>query len=224
MNDIDRIRARFDHNSLVIPGTSRYEDVKALLAAIDERDAELFRLRAQVASIGSGRTWRSPKESWPDDTDWDESIAEAERFSEAAFAIAEKYGAAITNDEERWQDGEFLRDVCDFQNDVQAAAERFLVRPAVDERDKRITELEAKWMKCVDCGQSFQDALDTAKELADARARITELELTAAQMGLTISTWHERLAAIRKVLERSQTGLTYIRDIYAAINGEVTDA
>lgn len=88
---------------------------------------EITQLRAQLASVGNDDPGVvSPKESWPDDTDIDGVIAEAECFEEALFDIAEKYGANVTNNMQRWQDGVFLREVGGFIGDIKTAAAKHL--------------------------------------------------------------------------------------------------
>jgi hypothetical protein len=88
---------------------------------------ELTRLRAQVNSIGRVHpSVASPKETWPDDTDANEAIATEDSFAGALFEIAEKYGANVTNNYPRWQNGVFLREVGEFIADVTAAAEKHL--------------------------------------------------------------------------------------------------
>lgn len=89
--------------------------------------AELARLRAQVRSIGHVNPGVvSPKETWPDDTDANEAIAAEDSFAGALFEIAEKYGANVTNNYPRWQNGVFLREVGEFIADVTAAAQKHL--------------------------------------------------------------------------------------------------
>lgn len=63
--------------------------------------------------------------SKPDDTEWDELIADSESIQEALAAIADKYGANVTNNEPRWQDGVYLRHLGDFFGDVMDAFSRF---------------------------------------------------------------------------------------------------
>jgi hypothetical protein len=89
--------------------------------------AELAQLRAQVNSIGRvNPSTASPKGTWPDDTDANEAIASEDSFSGALFEIAEKYGANVTNNYPRWQNGVFLREVGEFIADVTNAAEKHL--------------------------------------------------------------------------------------------------
>lgn len=89
--------------------------------------AELARLRAQVRSIGLvNPSVASPKETWPDDSEVNEAIAAEDSFAGALFEIAEKYGANVTNNYPRWQNGVFLREVGEFIADVTTAAEKHL--------------------------------------------------------------------------------------------------
>lgn len=89
--------------------------------------AEVVRLRAQLASIGSTNPCvTSPKETWPDDTEINAEIAGADSFAVALFEIAEKYGANVTNNYPRWQNGVFIREVGDFIGDITTAAQKHL--------------------------------------------------------------------------------------------------
>lgn len=63
----------------------------------------------------------------PDDTEINATIAEEDSFAGALFEIAEKYGANVTNNEPRWQNGVFLREVGDFIADVLDAAQHHLI-------------------------------------------------------------------------------------------------
>ncbi|TFD51980.1 hypothetical protein E3T46_07785 [Cryobacterium sp. Hh11] len=65
----------------------------------------------------------------PDDSEANEMIATSEDLPEALAAIATKYEVPVTNNETRWQDGQFLRHVGDFMHDVKAAFERFPQSP-----------------------------------------------------------------------------------------------
>jgi len=60
----------------------------------------------------------------PDDTDKDQAIAEADTLVEALFEIAEKYDVPVTNNEARWQDGVYLREVGKFVGDIRAAVKK----------------------------------------------------------------------------------------------------
>lgn len=42
------------------------------------------------------------------------------------FEIAEKYGANVTNNMDRWQDGVFLRHIAEFIEDTETAALKHL--------------------------------------------------------------------------------------------------
>ncbi|QIP39747.1 hypothetical protein G9444_2503 [Rhodococcus erythropolis] len=92
-----------------------------------ELEAENVRLRAQVASIGHVHPGAcSPVETHPDDREINEAIDESECFADAMFEIAEKYGANVTNNMDRWQDGVFLRHIAEFIEDVETAALKHL--------------------------------------------------------------------------------------------------
>lgn len=95
---------------------------------IQELEAELKVLRAQVASIGHvvpGAV--ALPDTRPDDSEYREELDDAESFSAAMFAIADLYGMNLTNNSERWQDGVFLREIGDFIGDVRSVAEKFLL-------------------------------------------------------------------------------------------------
>ncbi len=94
-----------------------------------EESAELIRVKAELSSLRNPTTstgYVSPRETWPDDSEANAAIAEAENFSEAIWEIAEKYHVPVTNNLPRWQDGQFLREMGDFIGDVKSAAERFM--------------------------------------------------------------------------------------------------
>jgi len=61
----------------------------------------------------------------PDDREWNELIQDSESIQEALMTIADKYGADVTNNEPRWQDGVYLRHLGDFMQDVLEAVNRF---------------------------------------------------------------------------------------------------
>jgi hypothetical protein len=67
----------------------------------------------------------SPRETWPDDTDCNEAIAEAPTVQEAFWEIAEKYDVPVTGNMPRWQEGQFLRQAGDFIGDCMAVMGRF---------------------------------------------------------------------------------------------------
>lgn len=71
----------------------------------------------------------SPRETWPDDTDIDEAIADAGTLGEAMFEIAAKFDVPVTNNLPRWQEGQFVRHVGDFLEDIYAAFDRFMPIP-----------------------------------------------------------------------------------------------
>lgn len=94
---------------------------------IAELESENVRLRAQVASIGDVHPGTcSPVETHPDDREINEAIDESECFADAMFEIAEKYGANVTNNMDRWQDGVFLRHIAEFIEDTETAALKHL--------------------------------------------------------------------------------------------------
>jgi hypothetical protein len=63
----------------------------------------------------------------PDDTEVDAEIAEATDLGDALFGIASKYLVAVTNNEPRWQDGVWLREMGEFIDDVKNVTGRFAV-------------------------------------------------------------------------------------------------
>lgn len=67
----------------------------------------------------------SPKETWPDDTEADAAIAEAETAAEGFWEIGEKYEIPATGNYPRWQEGVFLRSMGDFIEDCLAVSKRF---------------------------------------------------------------------------------------------------
>lgn len=90
--------------------------------------AEIRRLRAQLASVGRiDPGVVSPRDTWPDDTEVNEAIAAETSLEGALFEIADKYGANVTNNMPRWQNGVFLREASEFIGDVKAAAEKHLL-------------------------------------------------------------------------------------------------
>lgn len=89
--------------------------------ASDDKDLKIAKLEAELKAL---KTPENPKEA-PDDSDHDEEIRGAADFTEALWAIAEKYDIPLTNNEPRWQNGEYLRSIGDFISDVKTAAERY---------------------------------------------------------------------------------------------------
>ena len=91
--------------------------------------AEVARLRAQVHSlthkVHPGAV--APAKTWPDDTEINQAIADAEDFGEAIWEIAEKYDVQLTNNMERWVDGVFVRHCGDFIQEIRDAAEKHLI-------------------------------------------------------------------------------------------------
>lgn len=54
----------------------------------------------------------------PDDRKLYEELYAAESFNEAIFVLAELYDIPVTNNEERWQDGHFVREIGDLVDDI----------------------------------------------------------------------------------------------------------
>jgi len=103
------------------------ERINGLEAKVAELEAEKLRLGAQVASIGHVHPGTYSRiETHPDDREINEAIDESECFADAMFEIAEKYGANVTNNMDRWQDGVFLRHIAEFIEDVGTAALKHL--------------------------------------------------------------------------------------------------
>lgn len=97
-------------------------------ASASELKLEVARLRARLESYehpSQSAGYMSPRESWPDDSDVDRAMAEAESLPEAIFELIEKYEIPVTGNYPRWQDGQFIRDVGDFNTDFLAIAGRF---------------------------------------------------------------------------------------------------
>lgn len=86
-----------------------------------DEDAPVLWIPKHVGSTG----YVSPRETWPDDAEIDEAIAEAETLNEAMFEIAEKFDVPLTNSLPRWQEGRFVRQAGDFLEDVYDAFDRF---------------------------------------------------------------------------------------------------
>lgn len=65
-------------------------------------------------------------DEFPDDSEADRDIAEAETFRDALWSIAEKYDAPLTNNAPGWNsEGRFCRMMPDFIVDVEKAMKRF---------------------------------------------------------------------------------------------------
>lgn len=93
----------------------------------DKALAEIKRLRAQLSSVGRVNPGVvSARDTWPDDTEVNETIASETSFEGALFEIASKYGANVTSNMPRWQDGVFLREIGEFIGDVKDAAAKHL--------------------------------------------------------------------------------------------------
>lgn len=87
--------------------------------------SDLARLQAQVDSIGRHGPGMARPETWPDDTEINEDLREAESFADALGIIIEKYNIPVTNNYARWQDGEFIREAVEFMEDIAAIAKKF---------------------------------------------------------------------------------------------------
>jgi hypothetical protein len=97
---------------------------EAVNAAHDAHVAGLILAAGFRAPSASGVVYANA-DNRPDDTEIDESIADEDSFAGAMFEIASKYDIPVTNNEERWQDGVYLRHIADFIADVQRVSERF---------------------------------------------------------------------------------------------------
>lgn len=91
--------------------------LRSLLGEYKRQHQQLQSLLHPTTSTG----YTNPRDTWPDDTEINASIAEEETVAGALFEIAEKYGADVTNNLPRWQDGVFLREVGEFIGDVMTA-------------------------------------------------------------------------------------------------------
>ena len=116
------------------------EFIKALADALEAatvpalfpmHDPEYRRIYAEERSVIDAMEDSIPEPTTPeqkprpDDSEADEMIADSEDLPEALFSIADKYDVPVTNNETRWQDGQFLRHIGDFTHDIKAAFERF---------------------------------------------------------------------------------------------------
>lgn len=84
---------------------------------------------AKPTGYPAGVEWQRPH---PDDGEADAFIAESETFIEALWAVADKYEIPLTNNEPRWQDGQYLREVGEFIHDVKEVVTRFPQEPQAD--------------------------------------------------------------------------------------------
>lgn len=122
---------------------------RGTLAAVpDARDPRLPLLDYSGRFVGTGDADLPA----PDDSEVDEAIASADTLTEALFEIAEKYGANVTNNEPRWQDGVYLREVGDFIGDVIQAVRRHPLPGVVDvdaamEDTRAALEGTASWIE-----------------------------------------------------------------------------
>jgi hypothetical protein len=70
----------------------------------------------------AGVDWSRPA---PDDSEADEAIAEAGTLNEAIWEFMEKFDVPVTNNEVRWQDGQYLREAGNFIGEIRAIFARF---------------------------------------------------------------------------------------------------
>jgi hypothetical protein len=61
----------------------------------------------------------------PDDSEINEDISNATSLANAIWLIADKYEVNLTNNEPRWQDGVYLREISEFMTDIIDAAVKF---------------------------------------------------------------------------------------------------
>lgn len=86
---------------------------------------DLAQLQAQSASIGHVDPGVvSPKHTWPDDTEVNQWIDEAQSLNEALLEIVDKYQIPVTTNLPRWQNGQFIRDAGDFIDDIRKVVEK----------------------------------------------------------------------------------------------------
>lgn len=69
----------------------------------------------------------STPENRPDDSEINLELREAESFADFIFILADKYGIPVTNNEERWQDGQFLREIGEFTGELVAGVEKYYI-------------------------------------------------------------------------------------------------
>lgn len=81
--------------------------------------------------MSNRRTARQTRdfEAAPDDTDINSLIDGAESLREALFDIANKYGAAVTNNHPHWEDGVYVREISEFIEDIETAVVKHTGRP-----------------------------------------------------------------------------------------------
>lgn len=91
--------------------------------ASEDKDLKIARLEAELKALKGDVAIHT---SAPDDSDHDEAIHEATNFTEALWAISEKYDVPVTNNYPRWQEGQYLRLISDFIDEITAAAKKHL--------------------------------------------------------------------------------------------------
>lgn len=91
--------------------------------ASEDKDLKIARLEAELKALKGDVSIHT---SAPDDSDHDEEIREATNFTEALWAISEKYDVPVTNNYPRWQDGQYLRMIGDFIGEITDAAKKHL--------------------------------------------------------------------------------------------------
>lgn len=104
------------------------DDLDINSASPAELRLEVLQLRERLKSHerpSQSAGYMSPRETWPDDSDVNRAMAEAESLPEAIFELIEKYEIPVTGNYPRWQDGQFIRDIGDFNTDFLAIAGRF---------------------------------------------------------------------------------------------------
>jgi len=104
------------------------DDLDIHSASAEELKLEVLRLREQLKSHEQpfhSTGYMSPRDTWPDDSDVNSALADAESLPEAIFELIEKYEIPVTGNYPRWQDGQFIRHIGDFNSDFLAIADRF---------------------------------------------------------------------------------------------------
>jgi hypothetical protein len=117
----------------------------------DPRDKRIAELEAQVRSLIAGKEFigYAKRDEQPDDTPFDEEFAENESFGEDVFTLASKYDVPVTNNAERWVNGQYLRHIGEFHHDIERMCQRWLVPEAVLAVKDGSIELEtiSQWVK-----------------------------------------------------------------------------
>lgn len=125
-----KLAAHAAHAALAAYGITYTHPIVVLgagLGAIEKmpvviRDAGLTELAPGTVTCGTQR--RVPAPVAPillEELERGDTIAEAESFEEALFAIAEKYDLPLTNNEPRFENGVYLRPIGDFVEDIRRA-------------------------------------------------------------------------------------------------------